>query len=114
MAYKAPIVIDQGSDVQIEFNVIDIDGAAVDLTGYSAVSSMKKQYESVAQVDFEVEITEADGLITLSMDSNTTRDLEPGQWVYDIEVMSGSVVSRIAQGIVTVSAGVTLSVVEEE
>jgi hypothetical protein len=60
-------------------------------------------------VEIDSNITDADsGEITLSMSAATTSALKPGRYVYDLVMIDpGDVVTRVTEGIVTVSPGVT-------
>lgn len=47
------------------------------------------------------------GTIVLSVAATVTRTLEPGSYVYDLELVSGNVVTRLLQGGFVVNAEVT-------
>lgn len=108
MALKANIVIDQGTDFETTIEVRDDDENIVDLTGYTGAAQMRKHYTSSAQTAFTVTISPVLGEVKLSMSANTTTNITPGRYVYDCEVTSSSnVVTRLIEGIVTVSPQVT-------
>lgn len=108
MAIKANLVIDQGADFSTTIDVTDDDGNVVDLTGYTGAAQMRKHYTSSAQTAFTVTVSPQLGEVTLSMNSETTNALVPGRYVYDCELRSSSnVVSRLIEGLVTVSPQVT-------
>lgn len=108
MAIKANIVIDQGTTFQTSINVTDVNDNAVNLTGYTAVAQMRKHYTSPTSYAFTTAISPIGGVVTLSMTANTTNNIVAGRYVYDCELTdsSGSV-SRLVEGIVTVTPGVT-------
>jgi hypothetical protein len=107
MAIKANIVIDQGSDFSTEISVTDDNGDPVNLTGYSAAAQMRKHYTSATAISFVATIDVA-GAVALSMNAATSSNVTAGRYVYDCEITSSSnVVSRLVEGIVTVTPQVT-------
>jgi hypothetical protein len=108
MAVKGNIVIDQGANFETTISVTDDDGNAINLTGYTGAAQMRKHYTSSAQTAFTVVVSALAGEVTLTMNANTTGSLTPGRYVYDCEITDTSnVVSRIVEGIVTVTPQVT-------
>lgn len=108
MATKANIIIDQGTTFSTVINLTDDNGDPIDLTGYTGDSEMRKHYTSSNSTSFSVSLGGVDGTVTLSLTSAQTSNLTPGRYVYDVEVTSGAnVVSRIVEGIVTVTPEVT-------
>ena len=108
MATKANIIIDQGTTFSTDIYLTDDNGDAIDLTGYTGASTMRKHYTSSNSQSFTVALNSSNGYVTLSLSSTQTSNLTPGRYVYDVEVVSSSnVVSRIVEGIVTVTPEVT-------
>jgi len=110
MAAKANIVIDQGSDYSTIITVTDDDGDAVDLTGYTGSGQMRKHYTSETKTDFNISFASPrfSGKVEISMARDVTETLEPGRYVYDVEITSASNIrSRLVEGIVTVTPEVT-------
>ena len=108
MATKANIIIDQGTTFSTIINLTDDNGDPIDLTGYTGDSEMRKHYTSSNSQSFSVNLGGTSGTVTLSLTASQTANLTPGRYVYDVEVTSGSnVVSRIVEGIVTVTPEVT-------
>ncbi len=108
MATKANIIIDQGTTFSTDIYLTDDNGVAIDLTGYTGASKMRKHYTSSNAQSFTIALNSSDGYVTLSLSSTQTSNLTPGRYVYDVEVVSSSnVVSRIVEGIVTVTPEVT-------
>jgi hypothetical protein len=108
MAIKANIVIDQGSTFQTSINVTDENDDIVDLTGYTAAAQMRKHYTSSNATSFSTNISPSIGVVTLSMTANTTNLLVPGRYMYDCELTdSNGLVTRLVEGIVTVTPGIT-------
>jgi hypothetical protein len=108
MATKANIIIDQGTTFNTNVNLTDDNGDPIDLTGYTGNSVMRKHYTSSNSTIFSVTLGGTSGTVALSLTSSQTSNLTPGRYVYDVEVTSASnVVSRIVEGIVTVTPEVT-------
>lgn len=108
MAIKANIIVDQGSSFQTSINVTDDDENAIDLTNYTAVAQMRKHYTSSNAVNFTATISPALGVVTLALTANATNAIAPGRYVYDCELTDNNgTVTRLVEGIVTVTPGVT-------
>ena len=110
MAAKANIIIDQGADFSSTITVTDTNDSIVDLTGYTAAGQIRKHYTSETAVDLDISfsVDRSDGLVTISLSSTTTTAMEAGRYVYDVEITSaGGVVTRLAEGIATVTPQVT-------
>lgn len=106
MALKANITVDQGADFSTSIDVTDDNGDPTDLTGYSGAAQMRKHYTSSNAYAFTVAV--ANGSVTLTMNSATTANITSGRYVYDCELTSGGgVVTRLVEGIVTVTPQVT-------
>jgi hypothetical protein len=108
MATKANLVIDQGTTYITDLNLTDENGDPLNLTGYSANSQIRKHYTSSNSVVFSTSINAVAGVITLSLSANQTANIVSGRYVYDVELTDASnSVSRIVEGIVTVTPQVT-------
>lgn len=108
MAIKSNLVIDQGATFSVSINLTDDDDNITDLTGYTGAASMRKHFSSNTAYDFTVSINAPLGRVTLSMTANATANIEAGRYMYDCELtdLSGTV-SRLVEGIATVTPGVT-------
>jgi hypothetical protein len=112
MATKANLVIDQGTTFSTDLNLTDDNGDPLNLSGFTANSVIKKWYTSQTYVPFNTYINTSSGTITLELDANTSANLYSGRYVYDVnitEVASGSV-SRVIEGIITVTPSVTAGI----
>lgn len=108
MATKANLVVDQGSTFSTDLTLTDENGDPLILDGYTANSQIRKWYTSSnAAATFTTSVNNQIGSITLSLTANQTSNLVAGRYVYDVEISSGSEVSRIVEGIVTVTPQVT-------
>ena len=106
--------IDQGSQYTTQIIWADSSGNPIDLTGYTA--AMQLRFQAASPNPASLNLTSSNGGITITplagemdilMTSAQTGALDPGFYVYDLEIALGSVVTRIIQGQITVSAQVT-------
>jgi hypothetical protein len=110
MATKANLVIDQGTTFSTTLSLTDDNGDILNLNGYYANSQMRKWYTSLSPTaTFTTSINVSSGEVTLSLPANTTSNIIAGRYVYDVEIteQSTNTVSRIVEGIVTVTPQVT-------
>jgi hypothetical protein len=108
MAIKANLVIDQGTSFSATIDVTDTSGAVYNLTGYTTAAQMRKNYNSSTAVTFSTSHNGIFGAITLILSATNTVSLEPGRYLYDVEITSANgTVTRVVEGIVTVTAGMT-------
>lgn len=106
MASKINILIDQGSTFNTEITVLDESDNLIDFTNYTANSQIRKSYSSSLYYSFNVSGSNS-GVLTLSMNAATTNTIPAGRYVYDVEVETSGVRSRLVEGIVVVTPQVT-------
>ena len=107
------ITIEQGATFSLVITYKDND-TPVSLTGYTARMQVRATLESASTL---VELTTANnrialggaaGTITLTISATDTAALTSGRGVYDLELVSGSgIVTRLLQGVATISRNVT-------
>jgi hypothetical protein len=90
------------------------DGANVNLSGYTARMQIRPTAASATTTlsltteNSRIALGGTAGTITLSISATDTAAIAAGRYVYDLELVSaGGIVTRLLQGIVTVSANVT-------
>lgn len=107
MARKFNLTIDQGADYSFSFELLDQNGDALDVTGYSGRAALKPWYSYGNTVNFAVTLTT--GNFAISMTANTTASIEAGRYVYDAELErdSDSNTTRVVEGLVTIEPQVT-------
>jgi len=113
MAAIANLRIEQGATFTSDVTVKDVNGDVFDLTGYTASAKMALGYASTrTRVAFSTTIsTPTTGVVTLSLTADQTNALEaPARYVYDVEILrtSDSTITRVIEGIITVSPSVTI------
>ena len=112
MAAVANLRIDQGASFSSDVTVSDTDGSAFDLTGYTAAAKMALGYASTrTRTNITSTINSPlTGVITLTLTPAVTSTLEaPARYVYDVEITktSDGTITRVIEGIITVSPQVT-------
>ena len=113
MAAIANLIIDQGATFSTDITVRDNDGNAFDLTGYTASAKMARGYASTrtrTTISTSIASDATTGIITLSLTADQTNNLDaPARYVYDVEILktSDSSITRVIEGIITVSPSVT-------
>jgi hypothetical protein len=113
MAARANLTIDKSATFSSDVFVTDTDGTAFDLTGYTAAAKMAKGYASTqTRVTLTTQINSdpTTGIITISLTADQTKNLDaPARYVYDVEITktSDSTVTRVIEGLITVSPDVT-------
>lgn len=109
MSLNYNLYVEQGADFRTVITVSNDDGTAKDLSGYEAQSQMRRSYTASTSFPIEANIINAlNGEITLSISAEATAVLKPGRFVYDMIITDADgVVTRVIEGIVTVSPSVT-------
>ena len=116
MAYYEDLTIDQGTDVAIDLYLVNKDGTAKDLTGYSAAGKLATSHDvsDSDKVAFDANVVApvTDGIVNLKLtNSQTTLLNHRRRYVYDVEISSDSdgttTIERVLQGLITVSPAVT-------
>jgi len=90
-------------------NVDDAQGDAINLSGYTAESQIRKSYYSTTANNFTATVTDAaTGEITLSMTAANTANLSPSRYLYDLVITApDETKTRVIEGIVVVLPGIT-------
>jgi len=110
------IVCDQGATFGLSMTYKDANGTVINLTGYTARMQVRSKANASTTI---VSLTSspaagitlggAAGTIVISISATSTAALEPGDYVYDLELVntSSTAVTRLVQGRFRVSAEVT-------
>jgi len=105
------ITIPQGSDFSKTFTSLESNGAATNLTGYSAEAKLKKHSGASTSYTFSAAFASdrTTGQLTISLTDSVTTTIESGRYYYDIRLTNASgIKSRLAEGMATVTAGITI------
>lgn len=116
MSTAVPInlTIEQGTDFSVEFNLRDENGDYINLTGYTVIAKMARNYTTQTKYSLNpVIVNPVDGLIRLSMPDTggslvvKTGDLKSGRYVYNVYINSPAGKSdKVIDGVITVISGV--------
>ena len=110
MAVYSDLSVDQGTDFVAEVMIDDTDGTTANLTGYTVAGQIRKSYSSTAKVDFTCTVQDAAaGKISIALSNTQTNAMKSGRYVYDVEITktSSGIKTRVIEGQVTVTPGVT-------
>lgn len=113
MAGTYTINVDQGSTWNLSLTYVDSNGAAVNLSGYTARMQVRPSLESAtttASLTTEnggIAITAATGGIALTLSATATAAITAATYVYDVEIVTGATVTRILEGDFVVRREVT-------
>jgi hypothetical protein len=110
MAQFIELDLDQGTDFNMDLDLTNDNGAAINVTNYTFTSSIRKSFYSLnPTANLTVTIQSGpNGNITLSMNSAVSANVKPGRYLFDIkQVDSQNTTSRVVEGIITVNPQVT-------
>lgn len=108
-AYVINLTINTGTDFIQVFDLYKSSNRVIDLTNYTAASSLRKHKNSSTSVSFTVGFPDRKkGKIKISIPSWVTSRLKPGKYVYDILLTNSSGDKRIVvEGTILARAGVS-------
>ena len=110
---KYNLTCDQAATFNFQFQILN-DSTPWNLTNYTATMTVRP---FVGSETITVQCTTANGMIVLdgpngrattTIPAATTTNFVPGRYVFDFVFDSGSVVTRVLEGVFVVVGGVTL------
>jgi DNA-directed RNA polymerase alpha subunit len=111
MAAYVELYMDQGTTFNNIINLTDdVTNLALNISGYVVRSQMRRSYYSAnATANITCTISNAaNGEITMSMTAANTSNIKAGRYLFDLETIApGDVVTRVLEGIITVTPEVT-------
>lgn len=109
MAAYSEIQVEQFATFATSINVEDTTGAALNLSGFSVNSSVRRSFFSETSTNFEAFVSGvANGEITIAMTAANTANLTPGRSLYDVVITApDGTKTRVVEGIVNILPGVT-------
>lgn len=109
MATIANIFIDQGANYSNIITVSGTNGSALDLTGYTVASQMRKSYSSSTAHNLNAAVyNAASGQVRMTLTAAQSEAIPPGRYLYDLEITSGSgAKTRVVEGVATVTPQIT-------
>ena len=109
MAFSFDIQITQGSTEDLRLIASGSDNSVINLTNYGASGQVRRSYGSTGVIyDLSPSVNSnfyPSGFLDISVSS--TADIPVGRFVYDVEVYSGSDVTKTHAGKFTVTPEVT-------
>jgi len=110
MAAYIELYMDQGATFNNSITLVnDTTNTAINVSGYTIRSQMRKSYYSAnATATFVCNISDsANGIITMGLAASNTANIKPGRYLFDLETENNSIVTRVLEGIITVTPEVT-------
>ena len=110
-AIPVNLTITKGTDFNADFNLKDVNGNFIDLTGYTVSAFMaRNHYFQCNFLNAQGDLNASEGLIRISMPDHggalttTTTSLKVGRYVYNIfiENTSTEVKEKVIEGIIEV------------
>ena len=102
------LVIDQGCTFEKVITAQNSTSGNVTISAGTCAAKMRQSYYSANNV-LSFGINQAGSNVTISLTATQTAALSPGNYVYDVEYTQsgGTIVERLAEGIITISAEAT-------
>jgi hypothetical protein len=108
-------VLDQGSVFSLQLTCEDPSSTPINLTGLTAEMQLRSLPDdsnavlTLSSANGDIVIQGAQGIITVTASSTETEFISPGPYYYDLELTDPvtSLVTRVVQGQIVVSAEVT-------
>jgi hypothetical protein len=86
------LTIQKGTDFDASFNIYNEDGSPLGInSSFSGVSKLRKYPSATKQYPFNVELSEQDSSVMISMASTVTSTLPSGRCYFDVLLTSGFV-----------------------
>jgi hypothetical protein len=105
------LIINQKASFEVTFNVLNSNGAPLNLTNYTTNAKYKTDIstsDSSAVAFTTAYANAANGSVTISLTPTQTSAMQIGKFVYDVAITNNttSYKTRIVEGKITVSGGV--------
>ena len=102
------LTIEKGTTFSQNFK-LKLDGAVLDLTGYTAISKMRKHYGATDYYNFvTTPLTPlTSGVINIGMASSIASTLNTGRYVYDVLVTFAGSTTKVIEGSIIVKGTVS-------
>lgn len=114
MTTKTNLTIHQGETFTATFTWLDASEEAIDLSSYTAHMQVRRTYADIDTTDPIIDITDEDaieldasGNIVITLTDDVTEGIKAGDYVYDLELNLGGVVTKLLTGKVNVIPEVT-------
>ena len=99
MSTKVDLYADQGTDFRTTIELFDGDNDELGISTYTFFSDIRKVYSETKKASFDIETANND--VTLVLSANTTSNLTPGKYQYDVLMRKQSgELSKIVDGLI--------------
>lgn len=106
MSSQLNIYIDKGTDFRLTVELFDEDELDLPISNYEFFGDIRKIYSNKRAAEFQFQKTDND--ITLILDADSTRQLLPGKYQYDIIMKKPTgELSKIINGLAFVVSTIT-------
>lgn len=106
MSSQANIYIDRGTDFRLTIELFDENDLDLPISNYTFYGDMRKLYSTARAAEFEFQ--KANNDITIILDSDTTSQLVPGKYQYDILMKKPTgEISKVVDGLAFVISTIT-------
>jgi hypothetical protein len=108
MAQEVILNVDAGANLLIEINVTDSSNNPWNLANYDIASQFRKNPYTNTAYSF-TGTGYSNGLLTLTMDAETSAAIPPGRYVYDVEVRNqvSNTRTRVQEGLIVFHPNIT-------
>lgn len=112
-AGRYTVQAEQGATLSLSLTWKDSDGTPIDLTGFSARLQVRRSATASGNPLLDatdgngITLGGSDGTISIEIGADAMSDLPAGDLRYDLELDSGSQVTRLLEGVFKVSPEVT-------
>lgn len=110
MATISNLYIDAGSDYSSIVTVAAANGGPLNLSAYTVKSQMRRSFKSSVAFNFEATIANAAaGQIRIVLPAAVSEQMEPGRWLYDVEIThtASGLKQRVVEGVVVITPQIT-------
>lgn len=110
MTTRANLYVDQGADFAVVLDLFDAEGTDFSITNQQFKCEVRKVFSSSVAFEPIVTINTDDNdtnNLNLIVTANTTIDIDPGKYQYDIIMIDGIQRSKILEGLMFILPTVT-------
>ena len=109
MSGKLDLTIEQGATFSRTITIKDASNVVVDISTDTFAGQVRKRHQSgTVEATITCIVTDGpNGEVTATISATDTAAMDTGDFVYDIQWTSGSTVTRLLEGVATVTPEVT-------
>lgn len=109
MSTEINYILEQGSTFNVLTQGVRRDGSFFDLSDYTYRGQMRGDFSGSVVENFDVATTGSatDGRLLIQLAASQSAAIPAGRYVYDCEIVSGSIVRRWQEGKILVTPEVT-------